>query len=86
MLFSIEEYATHGHFQIFMFSILEPRYILEPDCNTQANHLSESGRQFYDVKYNNPFDNLFSVLEVLQATGDDLVRIFSALCHLGIDW
>lgn len=39
--------------------LLDAEYILEPDCNTQARHLRESGRKFYDDKYKSHFDNLF---------------------------
>lgn len=39
---------------------MEPGYVLEPDCNNQANQLREDGRQFYDVKYKSHFDNLFN--------------------------
>lgn len=40
--------------------LLEPGYVLEPDCDTQADRLRESGRTFYDDKYRSHFDNLFS--------------------------
>jgi hypothetical protein len=33
---------------------------MEPDCNSQADRLRESGRTFYDDKYRSHFDNLFS--------------------------
>jgi hypothetical protein len=54
--------------------LLEPGYVLEPDCNNQANRLRESGRQFYDGKYKAHFDNLFSsVGDWFKAMGDDPV-------------
>jgi len=40
--------------------LLDAGYVLEPDCNTQATALRESGRSFYDDKYKTHFDNLFS--------------------------
>jgi len=40
--------------------LLEPGYVLEPDCNNQASQLRETGRIFYDDKYKGHFDNFFS--------------------------
>ncbi|KAI0077531.1 hypothetical protein K474DRAFT_1661627 [Panus rudis PR-1116 ss-1] len=62
--------------------LLEPGYILEPDCNNEANRLKESGRHFYDDKYKSHFDNLFqSATDWFRAFGDDpLNRRF------GEDW
>lgn len=42
--------------------LLEAGFVLEPACNTQGRELRESGRQFYDGKYKNHFDNLFSTI------------------------
>jgi hypothetical protein len=54
--------------------LLEPGYVIEPDCNNQANHLRENGRQFYDVKYKGHFDNLFNSIGTwFKAFGDDPV-------------
>ena len=54
--------------------LLEPGYVLEPVCNTQANHLRETGRQFYDEKYRDRFNNLFdSIGTWFKAFGDDPV-------------
>lgn len=54
--------------------LLEPGYVLEPDCNTQANRLRETGRQFYDEKYQVRFNNLFdSIGTWFKAFGDDPV-------------
>ncbi|KAG6908916.1 hypothetical protein DXG01_002797 [Tephrocybe rancida] len=39
--------------------LLEPGYVLEPECNDHALRLRESGRKFYDVKYKSHFDHLF---------------------------
>lgn len=40
--------------------LLEPGYVLEPDCNNQANRLKDEGKKFYDDKYKSHFDNLFN--------------------------
>jgi len=62
--------------------LLEPGYVLEPDCNNQANALRESGRQFYDVKYKSHFDNLFNTTtEWFKALGDDPLNK-----RFGEDW
>lgn len=46
--------------------------MLEPQCNSTGHHLKESGRQFYDVKYKDHFDNLFSSIgDWFKAMGDD---------------
>lgn len=41
--------------------LLQPGYVLEPDCNTEGRKIRESGRSFYDDKYRDHFDNLFHV-------------------------
>jgi hypothetical protein len=57
--------------------LLEPGYVMEPDCNNQAIHLRETGRQFYDEKYKDQFDTLFkSIGTWFKAFGDDPVRPF----------
>ncbi|TFK35771.1 hypothetical protein BDQ12DRAFT_307288 [Crucibulum laeve] len=62
--------------------LLEPGYVLEPDCNTQARRLRDSGRQFYDEKYKSHFDNLFDSLGVwFRALGDDPLNK-----RFGEDW
>ncbi|KAG5640527.1 hypothetical protein DXG03_008215 [Asterophora parasitica] len=62
--------------------LLEPGYVLEPGCNEQANHLRDSGRRFYDVKYKGEFDNLFnSISGWFGAMGDDPVNV-----RFGEDW
>lgn len=54
--------------------LLEPGYVLEPDCNSHANRLRETGRQFYDEKYRTQFDKLFnSIATWFKAFGDDPV-------------
>lgn len=39
--------------------LLQPGYVLEPQCNTEGRGIRENGRSFYDDKYKNHFDNLF---------------------------
>jgi len=52
--------------------LLQAGYVLEPDCNSRGNHIRDSGRQFYDGKYKNHFDNLFSsVGDWFNAMGED---------------
>ena len=41
--------------------LLQPGFVLEPSCNTEAREIREQGRHFYDDKYKNHFDNLFHV-------------------------
>ena len=54
--------------------LLQPGYVLEPDCDNQARNLRESGRRFYDVKYKGHFDNLFSEIGGWsKAMGEDQV-------------
>ena len=53
-------------------ALLQPGYILEDQANERARELKETGRQFYDGKYKNHFDNLFnSVQEWFAAWADD---------------
>jgi hypothetical protein len=62
--------------------LLEPGYVLEPDCNTQANRLTDLGREYYDVKYKMHFDNLFdSTSQWFKAMGDDPINQ-----QFGEDW
>ena len=62
--------------------LLEPGYVLEPDCNNQANRLRESGRRFYDEKYKTHFDNLFDkTADWFRAWGNDPLNK-----RFGEDW
>ncbi|KAF9560678.1 hypothetical protein CPC08DRAFT_665210 [Agrocybe pediades] len=62
--------------------LLEPGYVLEPDCNNHANRLRDIGRQFYDEKYKTHFDNLFgSVGGWFKGMGDDPLNK-----QFGEDW
>lgn len=60
--------------------LLEVGYVLQPECNTQASNLRDSGRKFYDEKYKEHFDNLFkNVGDWFKAMGDDPVRCLAML-------
>ncbi|KAK7689617.1 hypothetical protein QCA50_007410 [Cerrena zonata] len=62
--------------------LLEPGYVLEPDCNNQANRLKDEGKKFYDDKYKSHFDNLFnSAGDWFRALGDDPLNK-----RFGEDW
>ena len=55
---------------------MEPGYVIEPDCNRQGKILRENGRQFFDEKYKEHFDNLFgSVGKWAKGWKEDPVRI-----------
>ena len=41
--------------------LLQPGFVLEPQCNSEARELRENGRSFYDDTYKDHFDNLFRV-------------------------
>ncbi|EKM56742.1 uncharacterized protein PHACADRAFT_91847 [Phanerochaete carnosa HHB-10118-sp] len=65
--------------------LIEPGYVLEPDCNNEANRLREGGRRFYDGKYKSHFDNLIDCTQTWfkalaedplnQRFGDDWARL-----------
>ncbi|TCD61093.1 hypothetical protein EIP91_009046 [Steccherinum ochraceum] len=62
--------------------LIEPGYVLEPDCNNEANRLRESGRRFYDDKYQSHFDNLFNKTgDWFRAWGNDPLNK-----RFGEDW
>ncbi|CCM06183.1 uncharacterized protein FIBRA_08425 [Fibroporia radiculosa] len=62
--------------------LLESGYVLEPQCNNEANKLMESGRRFYDGKYKGHFDALFSSMtDWFTAFGDDPLNQ-----RFGNDW
>ena len=63
-------------------TLLEPGFVLEPQCNKEAKELRESGRQFYDGKYKNHFDNMFnSVSTFFRAMSEDPLNK-----RFGDDW
>ena len=43
--------------------LLQPGYVLEPQCDTEGNGVRENGRKFYDDKYKDHFDYLFHVCD-----------------------
>ncbi|EMD37684.1 hypothetical protein CERSUDRAFT_105609 [Gelatoporia subvermispora B] len=52
--------------------LLQPGFVLDDQCNEQANTLRDNGRQFYDGKYKGHFDNLFnSITDWFSAFGSD---------------
>ncbi|KAI0777372.1 hypothetical protein BD413DRAFT_467001 [Trametes elegans] len=62
--------------------LLEPGFVLEPQCNNEANALRENGRRFYDEKYKGHFDNLFNAaIEWFRALGEDPLNK-----RFGEDW
>ncbi|KAI0747079.1 hypothetical protein C8Q80DRAFT_1179196 [Daedaleopsis nitida] len=62
--------------------LIEPGFVLEPQCNNEANALRESGRQFYDDKYKGHFDNLFNAAgDWFRALGEDPLNK-----RFGQDW
>ncbi|KAI8986640.1 hypothetical protein BD414DRAFT_486634 [Trametes punicea] len=62
--------------------LLDPGFVLEPQCNNEANALKESGRRFYDEKYKGHFDNLFNAtMDWFRALGDDPLNK-----RFGEDW
>ncbi|TDL18299.1 hypothetical protein BD410DRAFT_842921 [Rickenella mellea] len=57
-------------------TLLEPGFVLEPECNNEANRLRDSGRPFYDGKYKGHFDNLFDTFGAwFRAMGDDPLNV-----------
>jgi hypothetical protein len=62
--------------------LLQPGFVIEPACNNEANALKDSGRRFYDDKYRDHFDNLFSSIGTwFRAMGDDPLNL-----RFGEDW
>lgn len=62
--------------------LLESGFVLEPQCNDEANKLQESGRRFYEGKYQDHFNNLFSsITDWFTAFGDDPLNQ-----RFGDDW
>ncbi|TFK47462.1 hypothetical protein OE88DRAFT_1636556 [Heliocybe sulcata] len=62
--------------------LLEPGFVIEPQCNREANELKDSGRRFYDEKYKSHFDNLFNTIgNWFRAMGDDPLNK-----RFGNDW
>jgi hypothetical protein len=56
--------------------------VLEPLCNTQGREIRDSGRRFYDDKYKDNFDNLFSTInDFFKQMGEDPLNK-----RFGEDW
>ncbi|KAI0028014.1 hypothetical protein K488DRAFT_90191 [Vararia minispora EC-137] len=52
--------------------LLEPGFVLEPQCNNEGREVREDGRKFYDDRYREHFDRLFGTVgEWFKAMGDD---------------
>lgn len=59
--------------------LLEPGFVLEPNCNSEGRQLRETGRHFYDDKYRDHFDNLFNNVSAwFRAMGEDPVSIIGS--------
>ncbi|CAE6470084.1 unnamed protein product [Rhizoctonia solani] len=62
--------------------LLEPGYVLQPQCNDRGREIREEGRQFFDHKYKGHKDNLFdSIQRWFNAMGDDPLNK-----RFGEDW
>jgi len=62
--------------------LLEPGFVLEPQCNNEGRSLRDSGRRFYDEKYRAHFDHLFNTIgNWFKAMGDDPLN-----SRFGDDW
>jgi hypothetical protein len=62
--------------------LLQPGYVLEPQCNTEGREIRENGRSFYDEKYRDHFDNLFrTVGDWFKEMGEDPLNK-----RFGEDW
>jgi len=62
--------------------LLQPGYVLEPQCDTEGRGVRENGRKFYDDKYKDHFDYLFRTIGdwFMQMGEDPLNKRF------GEDW
>jgi len=70
------------HFSTLLQVLLDAGYVIEPACNTQGNTLRESGRRFFDEKYRDHFDNIFSAIgNWFKAMGEDPLNV-----RFGDDW
>jgi hypothetical protein len=63
-------------------TLMEPGYVLSPNCNTRANELRDSGHKFFDEKYKGHKDTLFDeVQKWFSAWGTDPLNN-----RFGEDW
>jgi hypothetical protein len=62
--------------------LLEPGFVLQPQCNDTARKLQDSDRQFYDDKYKSHFDGLLDAISTFfSAMGNDPLN-----ARFGQDW
>ncbi|CAE7147721.1 unnamed protein product [Rhizoctonia solani] len=62
--------------------LLEPGYVLQPQCNSRGEEIREEGHRFFDHKYKAHKDNLFdSIQRWFTAMGDDPLNK-----RFGEDW
>lgn len=62
--------------------LLEPGFVLQPQCNTDGRKLRDTGREFYDGKYKDHFDAVFDAIgSFFTAMGDDPLN-----ARFGQDW
>jgi len=62
--------------------LLQPGFVLEPQCNSEGQEVRENGRSFYDDKYRDHFDNLFhTVGDWFKQMGEDPLNK-----RFGEDW
>ncbi|CAE6364948.1 unnamed protein product [Rhizoctonia solani] len=62
--------------------LLEPGYVLQPQCNSRGNEIREEGHRFFDHKYKAHKDNLFdSIQHWFTAMSDDPLNK-----RFGEDW
>ncbi|KAG8696444.1 hypothetical protein FRC08_007147, partial [Ceratobasidium sp. 394] len=62
--------------------LLEPGFVLQPQCNSRGDEIREEGRSFFDEKYKGHKDNLFdSIQTFFTAMGDDPLNK-----RFGEDW
>lgn len=62
--------------------LLEPGYVLQPQCNSRGDEIREEGHQFFDDKYKAHKDHLFDTIQAwFNAMGDDPLNK-----RFGEDW
>ena len=56
-------------------TLLEPGFVLSPQCGNQWDQLSEGGRRFFDEKYKSHFDGFFTAVgDFFRAMGEDPIN------------
>jgi hypothetical protein len=62
--------------------LMEPGYVLQPQCNSRGDEIREEGHRFFDQKYKGHKDNLFdSIQTFFTAMGEDPLNK-----RFGEDW